>query len=325
MREVGIQRPSKRTLGRMKKGESVQLKGGNDMVIMLDDSRPIKKSFMSGSGMRIKLTDDELVRNMGSGIFDRIRKAFSPVERAFAPVVEKVAPIAKKVGRVVKPIAEKVGKDLANKALDYAPELGADALSALALATGQPELLPIAQIVGREGGKALAKEGKKALNKKTPARAGAPAGAPADSPAEKLMQPHSESDMEDYLSSLSIGKLEDLLAKARVKQGIPKMDYSGSRSLSKYADAVPQSMYGEGFLRPNRDPKPRRYRTKTDALESGTTLIDQPQALQSQPYGQNWQFQYTLPPDLVRRYRVERRVEDGNAPIPARSVFGFLN
>jgi hypothetical protein len=324
MREVGIQRPSARTLAKMKKGESVQIKGGNDMLIMLNDSRPIKKAFMSGKGMRVVLSDEELVRNMGNGLFDRVRKAFSPVERALNPVVKKVAPIAKQIGRVVKPIAERVGTDLANKALDYAPELGADALSALALATGQPELVPVAQIVGRQGGKELAKIGKKEIKRRTATPAERLKGQPKTVPLREDTQ-ESPADMEDYITSLPVGKLEELLAKARVKQGVPKMDYSGSRSLSQFADPVPQSMYGQGFLRPGRDPRATRRKIKTDAMESGTTIIDQPQALQSQPYGVNWQFQYTLPPDLVRRYRVERRVESGNAPIPARSVFGFLS
>ena len=54
-----------------------------------------------------------------------------------------------------------------DKAVKYAPELASSALVGLAVATGQPELVPLAAVVGKELGKEAGKAGGKAAKKQT--------------------------------------------------------------------------------------------------------------------------------------------------------------
>jgi hypothetical protein len=58
---------------------------------------------------------------------------------------------------VINLIPPKIRKAIKDKTVELAPEVLSGALSAVAVATGQPELVPVAGIVGNTAGKALGK------------------------------------------------------------------------------------------------------------------------------------------------------------------------
>jgi hypothetical protein len=144
-----------------------------------------------------------------------------------------------------------------------------------------------------------------------------------------------KANMGQYLSNLGLSQLEALVAQKRQQLGQPQFDYSGGRSMSQYADAVPatgQGLYGHGLyggmpmssagrglyggdigddiyhgIRNTLGvglyggalhPRKHRHRREVGSVGIQGNLLGsvEPPALESQAYGANFQFGHTLPP-----------------------------
>lgn len=80
--------------------------------------------------------------------------------KKYAPIVEKgvrdvAHEVKKDVEATVDLIPPKLRKAIKNKTIEIAPEVLSATLSAVAVASGQPELVPVAGIVGQVAGKAI--------------------------------------------------------------------------------------------------------------------------------------------------------------------------
>lgn len=164
MELIEVKRPSTRVLAKMKKGQPCRVCEGMGLKILVQRGRikPIHRAFKKGKSHTLMLDPMEIAENKGRGLFDDIRGGFEKIGR-------ELKPIAEKVGDALTPVAQQLGDQALDAFADVAPELGSKALTALALYSGNPALIPIAEKVGREGGKQLGSlardEGKKAIQK----------------------------------------------------------------------------------------------------------------------------------------------------------------
>jgi len=167
---------SPKQISRLRNGHRVRIKprmSGKGYCMIVDPSHysSISRSFGRGKGVELALSPEEILQNQqaqggmeGEGIFDDIGKAVSKGAKA----VGKVAlPVAKEAGRAGLKLASKGADKLIDMGVDYAPELLSGALTAGAMAIGQPELVPLAGVAGQQAGKALGKlAGKEAKKQK---------------------------------------------------------------------------------------------------------------------------------------------------------------
>lgn len=172
---------SPKQVSRLRNGHKVRIKPamkGEGVCLMVSPAKYsiITKSFGRGKGVEIALDPDEILQNQqaameGRGIFSKISGAFKKAGKSVAGAAKTVGNATKKVVKtiapVVAPIAEKAANVVIDKAVKYAPELAASALTGLAIAAGQPELVPLAAVVGKELGKEAGKAGGKAAKKQT--------------------------------------------------------------------------------------------------------------------------------------------------------------
>lgn len=284
--KISLAEPSPRVLGKMKKGHKVRIvKGeGFDLFVKPENYDHITRCFVKGRGLHFALSPEEIAHNHGQGVFKKIGKAF------------------KKVGKALKP----VGHVLINEVAKLAPKLGESALTGLALAAGQPELIPLAQVVGKVGGRELgklaAKEAHKGIDKSYGRRGNPP---PSRSPAVPILNELTgqksgvldQANMGTYLANASLADLEAAVV-AKRKALVPKLDYSGSSQvLSPYTDAVPS---GQGLYAGARRGVGRGLHRRREMASVGIhgNLLGHglPPALQSQPFSANFQFASRLPP-----------------------------
>ena len=343
---------SPRVLAKFKKGMKCRvcagMKGkGAYLEVHPERFNHITRSFLKGTGIHIELTPEEIAHNHGKGFFDDMSNAFKsagnwvndsviqPAVNAVVPLAQQAAsaivPVAKEAGKRLLPVAKEAGNALIDAGINYAPELGATALTGLALAAGQPELIPLAgmagQYLGREGGKALGNIARQKVNDFDPYASNAPR---ANEPPSRKTQvvndynPYEElnaintytgqkmgnlqkSNMESYLANLSLGQVEDLLNRKRQSMRtstMPMFDYSGGRAiLSPYADPVP-TFQGYGLYAGSghglsggavRKQRPRREMSSI-GIHGNLLGAHLPPALVSQPYSANFQFGSRLPP-----------------------------
>tara|TARA_R110000868_G_scaffold119942_2_gene318217 strand:+ start:1412 stop:2515 length:1104 start_codon:yes stop_codon:yes gene_type:complete len=148
---------------------------GSGVIVMVAPSTYNKatRSLAKQKGVQIRLTAEEIQANRegagemeGKGIFKKVFKAAKKVAKKAAPIVKKVAiagarkaaPIAKKVAITA---AKQAGRELAKQL----PTLATAGFTAAALATGQPQLIPLAGIAGDKLGSFAGKELNKAIDK----------------------------------------------------------------------------------------------------------------------------------------------------------------
>jgi hypothetical protein len=181
------------------------MKGTGFNVMLTPNSySQITKSFDKGKGATIQLSGEEIMANKeveGGALFKDIKRGFKKLgkelNKAVAPVAEKVAPIAEKAVEVASPVARKVANRIVKEAQDKGVPLAKMALKAgikegvkiapkalasLAIASGNPELAPVALALGKplseKAGKALSKQVDKIPEKKAPKRRAPPSIAP---------------------------------------------------------------------------------------------------------------------------------------------------
>jgi hypothetical protein len=100
-------------------------------------------------------------RKKGGDIFSDISNVFKPVAQVFGPVLGAYKPVAdfhtKNIKAVANnPIVKGIAKKVAKEIIKYGAEAAGPAAAAAAVASGNPELAPIALVLGR----ALAMEAK---------------------------------------------------------------------------------------------------------------------------------------------------------------------
>ena len=346
-----------RHLGKMKKGCKVRLCGGEFPIALHPNiHKKVTKALLKGKGIHHARTPEEVKENHGRGFFDDIGNAFKSAgnfinDNVIKPVGDAIIPVAKEVGKVVVPVA----KDLANKGIDlaeqYAPELGGTALAGLATFTGNPELAPLAyqagSQIGKAGGKYISGLAHSKVNEFDPyhtSNAVSPSYNPLAPPSRQpltnnLINTYTGQDlgrldkanMGSYLANLDLSSLESLVQQKRRQLNAPHFDYSGGRSMSQYADAVPPTgmglyggmprgsgLYGGdiiddayhsarnliGFGLDKNAVLARRHRRRQEkgsiGIQGNLLGAVSPPALQSQPYSSNFQFNNTLPPAFQR-------------------------
>jgi len=307
---ISIEKPTKRVLGKLRKGGRVRIMSGTGMNVMVQADRynPITKSFNKGKAYTLQLSPAELEANMnppadapqmeGQGIFDDLIKY------------------------VAVPVAKSVAKQGVKKAVKYAPEigatLGASALSGLALLAGQPELVPVASAygsqLGKAGGKALGKIGQKEANKRIDSyeykskKSNAPPSRRPDATANQRVvdtasSPVGMSNLSQYLASLTDLDIEGELARRRKGGYSTPYDTSGGRQvLAPYTDPVGQGLGGGLYAQGGSRGRGLRQ-TANKLMEKASIGIHGnllgygiPPALQSQPYSSNFQMASRLPP-----------------------------
>ena len=325
--KIGIEVPSARVLGKLRKGKAVRIMSGEGMKVMVGSSKmkPITKAFSKGKAYTMRLSPEEIKANMegvmeGKGVFDFLNPVVQPLGSAILSAGSKEA--KKQVGKAIGTYAPILGSTL-----------GSAAFSGLALAAGQPELVPVAaafgERLGKAGGKALGKVAQKESDKQidkytdkaktrlksatttTRKASVAPPSRTSVSQGERAISasPMGAANVQDYLSRLTTADLEELLQQRRQAQG--PYDYSGGRQvLSPYADPVGAGLYagsglyasgGRGLYAQNRGTGMIRnnVRRMDSGVGSGGNLLATPQAVQSQPFSANFQFGRTMPPAIA--------------------------
>jgi hypothetical protein len=94
-------------------------------------------------------------RKKGGDLFSDIGNAFKPAAEVFRPVVDAYRPIANFQTNNIKaiannPVVKAIAKKVAKEILKYGVEAAGPAAAATAVASGNPELAPMALILGRE-------------------------------------------------------------------------------------------------------------------------------------------------------------------------------
>lgn len=99
----------------------------------------------------------------GEGIKQDVTKLGRKINRTFAKPAKRAF---RDVGRVVLPMLKEMGNEALDVVTKVAPEMAGSALSALAMAAGQPELVPLAQALGEDLGGKAARGGRKIAKRK---------------------------------------------------------------------------------------------------------------------------------------------------------------
>ena len=120
-----------------------------------DDVKALMGSGLNMNAVR-KLSKEEEMS--GGSFWSDIKKTASKAFKSVKKGVSKALPIIKKdVEKVIDLIPPKVRKAIKDKTIELAPDVLSGALSAVAVASGQPELVPVASVVGNVAGKAVGK------------------------------------------------------------------------------------------------------------------------------------------------------------------------
>jgi hypothetical protein len=287
MEVIEIARPSSRVLAKMKKGQSCRICQGMGMKVMVDNKRAkrIHRAFMKGKALTVSFSPMEIEENMGRGLFDDIRGGFEKIGRELKPVAEKV-------GEALTPVAQQLGDQALDAFADVAPELGSKALTALALYSGNPALIPIAEKVGREGGKQLGSlardEGKKAIQKTR--RGSAPSPMTPMTPMASPMAMASPTMSKD-LSEYTVAELTQEIARRQGGYSTP-LDRSGNtQTRDPRVRAVGSGLYAQG-----------RVRGRGMSLVQGKNTLLEGAPLPN-PYSANFIMASNLPPAYAQLLR----------------------
>lgn len=328
-RAIQIAHPSPRVLGKLRKGGRVRVCNGTGMnlIIHADRYNPIAKSFNKGKAYTMELTPQEIEANMnppdevggmeGSGLFDSVKKGFNKTfsKKNMAKAGKELTKVGNAVGKEVLPVAKDLAKqgvkELAKQAPTIGATLGSSALSGLALLAGQPELVPVAEVVGsklgKAGGKALGNYASGKVNreidrfdpyhqnKAPPSRR--PDATAVQQVVNTATSPVGMANLSQYLHSLASEDLEMELARRRGGGYSTPYDTSGGRQvLSQYTDAVGQGLYAQGRAKGLRSRMKGAVEKASVGIHGNLLGHGLPPALQSQPYSSNFQMASRLPP-----------------------------
>ena len=304
---------SPKQLSKLRNGHKVRIRpameGKGFASLIIDPSKysVIDRAFTRGKGVEIALSPAEIQANMdahssmgGKGIFG---KAF---DRFVEKTIGKKAKNALYKGADMLKAPIKAGID---KLGEYAPELGASALSAAALALGQPELVPVAAALGRKVGSMVGKKGtdvaKDYLDRPTyyqdklsgrRSNVGGTRSAPTPPVLARQLNEALGTNM-GFREQATLGSLGARTAGAEVvDDGLSgeraRLRAVGGQGLYVSPPHLQRGMgLGMGV----------RSRRCGGAIGVGGTILGQQNpALQSQPFSANFQFQHTLPPSYQK-------------------------
>jgi hypothetical protein len=309
---------SPKQVSKLRNGHPIRIKPcmeGEGFNLMVDPSRysAISRCFQKGKGMTIQLTPEEILANrqLSPEYHKNVKKENSTMSgkgifgKTFDSFVEKT--IGKKAKDAIYNSADMLKPTLKagiDKIADYAPEIASSALSGLALATGQPELVPFALLAGNQLGKYVGRKGantaKDYLDKPTEyqenvsnfvSNIGGSRGNRATTLAGQMAQDEMLSQLNQQLGTnmgnISRANIMNAVANRQSANMMPVPSISG-----KYRDTMSKNPMGRGM----------GYGLKKSMSILGTNRIQMDQqimqnpALQSQPAGANFQFGSTLPP-----------------------------
>lgn len=309
---------SPKQLSKLRNGHKVRIKPpmkGEGFNLIVDPSRfsAISRSFQRGKGMTIQLSPEEILANrqLTPEYHMNIKKSNSTMSgkgifgKTFDSFVEKT--IGKKAKDAIYNSADMLKPTLKagiDKIADYAPEIASSALSGLALATGQPELVPFALMAGDQLGKYVGRKGantaKDYLDKPTEyqenvsnfvSNIGGSRGNRATTLAGQMAQDEMLSQLNQQLGTnmgnISRANIMNAVANRQTANMMPVPSISG-----KYRDTMSKNPMGRGF---GYGHKKSMSILGTNRIQMDQELIKNP-ALQSQPAGANFQFGSTLPP-----------------------------
>lgn len=275
---------SPKQLSKLRNGHKVRIQPalegtGFNLIIHPERYDTMTRTFGRGKGQEIQLTPEELVVNQeqepnleGSGIYSNVKSGFH------------------KVASVLKPFKPLVKKGIDHIA-SYAPALGASTLSALALATGQPELLPMAGIVGHQMGTVVGNVGshmaKDYLDQPSSrlSQTTSNVGGPRNRLAPSTLK--GQVNQNEYLNNINkeLGTNYGNLSRANISNAISHMDRANMNEQAVHHSGSSAS---------------RRFASGRGIIGNGGNFVSSqthlPPALMSQPFSANFQFQNTLPP-----------------------------
>jgi len=317
MKRVSIKRPSDRIISRMRNGHQVRMMKGEGLDIMMKPSKILKmaKKFMTGKGIQISLDPEELESNKeieGCGIFGKkadkwmekkgIKKAAYALGSVAKPFVQEGIKAAEAMATaygVPPEIASKIG-GIASQYVDDPESLqgkkGRRELKKQLLSTGQELANMGTKQMGMDNVD-LAGIVKKATAKRAPGSAPAASMPTAaalrtkavdfagQSLADKLRERFSDAPGGQGLyAGRGIGMGIFSRARREARQ-VGKSLYDSSRSIT----APPVGGFGM-FSRM----RPARMAERSIMGRNSLIGGEINPALASQPYGANYQFQYTL-------------------------------
>jgi hypothetical protein len=296
---------SPKQLSKLRNGHKVRVKPAMEgrgvcMIVKPGTYDTLTRAFGRGKGVEIALSPEEILANQqasasmeGQGIFGKKFDRFLE-KRGIKKAVYKFGDVLK--GGV------KQGIDYART---QAPELGAKALRGLAEAVGRPELGTYAEAIGRAGadygaGK-LAGRAKGYLDNPEGrgfvSNVGGTNGSQVHQARTLAQQVEQQRALEalnlatgmdtGYMGRAGLGTAMANADRAKFIKGGIKQEYAGR--------AV-----GSSRNRLSSDMETLRGIRKSGGQIGAIGQAVLPPALQSQPYSENFQFQYTLPPAFQR-------------------------
>lgn len=255
--EVGM---SPHQVSRVRNGHKVRVKPtmkGSGVILIVSPStyNLATRSLSKNKGVQIQLSPEEIQANRemsedaemeGRGIF-------------------------KKIGKFVKKGAVKVGKKVGREVAKKLPEIATAGLTGLAVATGQPQLIPLAGVVGNQLGEFAGKELNKAIDK--------PSRYSSLKKARNALVDSALDDMEEGARAFGRKKTGEAKTYARKKltgRGVGGEGLYAGRQGRGISDTPTTGLIGVG----------------------GNLLSMGHPAMRSQPHSANFQFQHTMPPQF---------------------------
>jgi len=300
---------SKKQLSKLRNGHKVRITPamegeGFNLIIHPDRYNVISKTFNKGKGMEIQLSPEEIMVNQqsaphleGSGIFGDKFDRF--VERTIGKKAKDK--IYKGADMLKAPIKQGI-----DKIAQYAPELGSSALSGLALASGQPELVPLAGALGHKLGSLAGSKGSTIAKdyldhpsnyqKRFTSNVGGTRNPIAPSTlAGQVNQNELFNNLNEHL-----GTNFGALSKANMLNALAHMDRSKmtAEQIALEHQLGDETAFGSGLYAGGGSL--RRHRREVASIGTNSSFVGTqshlPPALMSQPFSANFQFQHTLPP-----------------------------
>jgi len=282
---------SPKQLSKLRRGHPVRIKpamNGEGFNLIVHPSRydTITRTFSRGKGMEIALAPEEILANQqaaptmeGSGIFGRKFDKFLE-QNGLRDVAYKLGDVAKPAVKAALLGAIGAGATtLAGSQLVATGGLGAGAVPAIALGAAG---------LGTAVNDYLDNPGR--FQSKVKSNAGGPKAPDVRTLAGQVAQQQLYNRMNDQL-----GTEYGNLAQANLSNAIAQKDRAMMNKdavLTKTAPEARHMVYAGEGLRHHR-------REKTSIMGKGMITVNPP-ALQSQPFGSNFQFQHTLPPSYQK-------------------------
>lgn len=182
---------SEKQMSRLRNGhkcriQKEEMKGeGICLLVHPETYNPVIRAFSKNKGVMVQLTPDEILLNKAQGGMEGGSIFGKKFDRGVRKLIGKKAQdtLYGVANKYVKPIVQKGIREVAT----YAPQLGAEALSGLATAVGQPELAPLGAELGSKLGSEVGKAGSKYANKKLDGKGLSPVGVGLYAGSSRLM------------------------------------------------------------------------------------------------------------------------------------------